>query len=581
LHPTDSVSQQLNRMSWSAGAERAAVEAAIADWRTGNKAARLWNRDATLWTGADESKWLAWLGAIGDQLDKIGDLEAFQADVRSTGFSDVLLIGMGGSSLGPEVLAQTFGAQPGYPVLHVLDSTDPTQIRAFEAKIDLAHTLFIVSSKSGSTLEPNILKQYFFERVKETVGADLAGSRFVAVTDPGSKMQEVAERDHFRRIFFGDPGIGGRYSVLSNFGTVPGAAMGLDIRGFLENARTMMMACGPTVPPDGNPGVLLGCVLGALGRKGRDKLTVVASPGIADFGAWLEQLVAESTGKQGHGIIPLEGEPLGEPSVYGNDRIFAYLRLDNEADGSQDSAIDALERAGHPVIRIGVAGSHLLGQEFFRWEIATATAGAILGINPFDQPDVEASKVKTRALTEAYEKTGALPSETPILTEDGIALYADPRNAATLAAKAAARNLDAYVAAHLAQLGAGDYCALLAYIEHGPAQFRALTEMRRIIRDRTRVATCVGFGPRFLHSTGQAYKGGPNSGVFLQVTCEDAKDLPVPGQRYSFGTVKAAQARGDFDVLAERGRRALRVHLGSDVDAGLMRLLEAVERAMA
>jgi transaldolase/glucose-6-phosphate isomerase len=568
-------------MSWSAGAERSAVDAALTDWRAGDKAVRLWNRDATLWTGSDESKWLAWLGAIGDQLDKVADLEAFQADVRSGGFTHALLIGMGGSSLGPEVLAQTFGPQPGYPVLHVLDSTDPTQIRAFEAKIDLAHTLFIVSSKSGSTLEPNILKQYFFERVKETVGADLAGSRFVAVTDPGSKMQEVASKDRFRRTFFGDPGIGGRYSVLSNFGTVPGAAMGLDLRGFLENARTMMLACGPTAAPQENPGVLLGCVLGALGRGGRDKLTVVASPGIADFGAWLEQLVAESTGKLGHGIIPLEGEPLGEPSVYGNDRVFAYLRLDDAGDSSQDSAIDALERAGHPVIRIGVAGSHFLGQEFFRWEIATATAGAILGINPFDQPDVEASKVKTRALTEAYEKTGALPSETPILTDHGIALFADQRNADALAAKASAQSLDAYVAAHLARLGAGDYCALLAYIEHGPAQLRALTEMRRIIRDRTRVATCVGFGPRFLHSTGQAYKGGPNSGVFLQVTCEEAKDLPVPGQRYSFGIVKAAQARGDFDVLAERGRRALRVHLGADVDAGLMRLFEAVERAMA
>ncbi len=577
MNPT----QQLNRMSWSAGAERSAVDAALTDWRAGDKAVRLWNRDATLWTGSDESKWLAWLGAIGDQLDKVADLEAFQADVRSGGFTHALLIGMGGSSLGPEVLAQTFGPQPGYPVLHVLDSTDPTQIRAFEAKIDLAHTLFIVSSKSGSTLEPNILKQYFFERVKETVGADLAGSRFVAVTDPGSKMQEVASKDRFRRTFFGDPGIGGRYSVLSNFGTVPGAAMGLDLRGFLENARTMMLACGPTAAPQENPGVLLGCVLGALGRGGRDKLTVVASPGIADFGAWLEQLVAESTGKLGHGIIPLEGEPLGEPSVYGNDRVFAYLRLDDAGDSSQDSAIDALERAGHPVIRIGVAGSHFLGQEFFRWEIATATAGAILGINPFDQPDVEASKVKTRALTEAYEKTGALPSETPILTDHGIALFADQRNADALAAKASAQSLDAYVAAHLARLGAGDYCALLAYIEHGPAQLRALTEMRRIIRDRTRVATCVGFGPRFLHSTGQAYKGGPNSGVFLQVTCEEAKDLPVPGQRYSFGIVKAAQARGDFDVLAERGRRALRVHLGADVDAGLMRLFEAVERAMA
>ena len=585
MNSADAVSPQqgspLDRMSWSAGGDRETVEAVIAEWRTGNKAARLWNRDATLWTGADESKWVAWLGAIGDQLDKIAEIEAFQADIRSAGFTHALLIGMGGSSLGPEVLAQTFGPQPGYPVLHVLDSTDPTQIRAFEAKVDVAHTLFIVSSKSGSTLEPNILKDYFFERVKDTVGAELAGSRFVAVTDPGSKMQAVAEKDRFRKIFFGDPGIGGRYSVLSHFGTVPAAAMGLDVRGFLESARFMMRACGPTAAPEDNPGVLLGCVMGALSRNGRDKLTVVASPGIADFGAWLEQLVAESTGKQGRGIIPLEGEPLADPPAYGKDRIFAYLRLDGEADRAQDSAIDAIERAGHPVVRIGLAGSHLLGQEFFRWEIATATAGAILGINPFDQPDVEASKVKTRALTDAYEQSGALPPETPILADVGVALFTDRRNAEELAAKVSAQTLDAYVAAHLARLGAGDYCALLAYIEHGAAQVRVLTEMRRIIRDRKRVATCVGFGPRFLHSTGQAYKGGPNSGVFLQITCDEAEDLPVPRHRYSFGVVKAAQARGDFEVLVERGRRALRVHLGADVDAGLRRLFEAVERAMA
>jgi transaldolase/glucose-6-phosphate isomerase len=465
--------------------------------------------------------------------------------------------------------------------LHVIDSTDSAQIRAFEAKIDIARTLFIVSSKSGGTLEPNILKQYFFERVKETVGADLAGSRFVAVTDPGSNMQGVAERDRFRRIFYGDPGIGGRYSVLSHFGTVPGAAMGLDVRRFLEDARTMMRACGAAVPPEDNPGVLLGCVLGALGRAGRDKLTVVASPGIADFGAWLEQLVAESTGKHGEALIPLEGEPLGDPGLYGGDRVFAYLRLDDQADAAQDSAIDALERAGHPVVRIGVAGRHLLGQEFFRWEIATATAGAILGVNPFDQPDVEASKVKTRVLTDAYEQTGALPAESPILTDGGIALFADTSNQAALAAAAASPSLDAYVAAHLGRLSAGDYCALLAYIEHSAPHVLVLTEMRRIIRDRRRVATCVGFGPRFLPSTGQAYKGGPNTGVFLQITCDEARDLAVPGHGYSFGTVKAAQARGDFEVLAERGRRALRVHLGADVDAGLARLREAVERALA
>jgi len=572
---------RLNRMRWSVGEHQAAVAAAIEDWRQGGKIRRLWHRDAALWTGADEAKWLAWLDAVHDQLDHVQALGDFQADIRRGGFTHALLIGMGGSSLGPEVLAQTFGPKPDYPELHVLDSTDPSQVRSFEAKLDLARTLFIVSSKSGSTLEPNILKQYFFERAKEAVGADRVGSRFVAVTDPGSKMQQVAEQDRFRNIFFGNPGIGGRYSVLSHFGTVPAAAMGLDVRRFLEATEEMIRACGPAVPPEANPGVTLGCIMGVLGNAGRDKVTVVASPGIADFGAWLEQLVAESTGKHGKGLIPLEGEPLGAPRVYGDDRLFAYLRLDDEADAVQDAAIDALEKAGQPVVRIAIADRHLLGQEFFRWEIATATAGAIIGINPFDQPDVEASKVKTRALTSAYEQSGALPAETPLLEDQGIKLYADPANADALAKAATAPTLDAYIAAHLTRLTAGDYCAFLAYIEHSPAHVRALTAMRRMIRDDKRVATCVGFGPRFLHSTGQAYKGGPNSGVFLQITCDEAHDLPVPDQKYSFGIVKAAQARGDFDVLAERGRRALRIHLGVDVEAGLARLAAAIERVLA
>ncbi|MEA2782854.1 MAG: transaldolase / glucose-6-phosphate isomerase [Rhodospirillaceae bacterium] len=573
---------RLDRMTWSVGKHKDAVEAAIEEWRVGGKVRRLWARDASLWTNADESKWLAWLGVVEDQLRQRDRLEAFQADIRRAGFTHVLLLGMGGSSLGPEVLAETFGPQAGYPVLHVLDSTDPAQIKAYEDKIDIGRTLFIVSSKSGSTLEPNILKQYFFDRVAKTIGADKAGSHFVAITDPGSKMQAVAERDGFRQIFFGDPGIGGRYSVLSSFGTVPGAAMGLGIGRFLEDATEMVRACGAFVPPAQNPGVALGCVMGVLGRAGHDKVTVIASPGVADVGAWLEQLIAESTGKQGRGLIPVDAEPLGESRVYGEDRLFAYLRLDDGPDAAQDAAVEALEKAGQPVVRIAMADRNLLGQEFFRWEMAVAVAGAILGINPFDQPDVEASKEKTRALTAEYERTGALPSEAPILTDQGIALFADSANAVALASAAAAgRTLDAYVAAHLARLTPGDYCAILAYVERNEAHVSALTDMRRRIRDNKHVATCVGFGPRFLHSTGQAYKGGPNSGVFLQITCDDPNDLPVPGAKYSFGVVKAAQAAGDLAVLSERGRRALRIHLGGDVEAGLVRLGQAVERALA
>jgi transaldolase/glucose-6-phosphate isomerase len=571
---------RLNRMGMELGEYGAAVEAEVESWRAGGKVRRLWAGDSSLWTGADEAKWLDWLNVVREQLASAAELQAFQNDVRAAEFTDILLLGMGGSSLGPEVLATTFGKQPGYPRLHVLDSTDPAQIRDFEGRVDIARTLFIVSSKSGSTLEPNILKQYFFAKAEKALGKGKAGAHFVAVTDPGSKMQQVAEHDGFRRIFFGLPRIGGRYSILSHFGTAPGAAMGLDVEAFLRDTLIMVNACDASVPPAANPGIRLGCALGVLGRSGRDKVTVVASPGIADIGAWLEQLIAESTGKIGKGIIPVDSEPLGEPSVYGKDRVFAYLRLENAADPAQDAAIDALAAAGHPVIRIALAAPAHLGQEFFRWEIAIAVAGAVLGIDPFNQPDVEASKLKTRALTDAYEETGALPAETPFHREDGIALFADSDNIVALGSESSPHTLDAIVAAHLGRLKAGDYCALLAYIDRDAEHIDALTEMRRRIRDRKIVATCLGFGPRFLHSTGQAYKGGPNSGVFLQITRDDAEDLAVPGQRYSFGTVKAAQARGDFDVLAERGRRALRVHLGPDVKAGLLRLSEAITRAL-
>ena len=335
---------------------------------------------------------------------------------------------MGGSSLGPEVFAETFKRQDGCPELLVLDSTDPAQIRTIESKIDPAKTLFIVSSKSGSTLEPNILKQYFFECAKRAVGADKAGSRFIAVTDPGSTLQTIAERDRFRHVAFGIPSIGGRYSVLSDFGLVPAAAMGLDLGRLLGATEMMVRSCAADVPAADNPGVVLGTILGVLGKAGRDKVTIVASPGIADFGAWLEQLLAESTGKQGKGLIPVDTEPLGPPDVYGQDRLFVYVRLSGEADAEQDDAVDALERAGHPVVRIAVTDRYHIGQEFFRWEFATAVAGSILGINPFNQPDVEASKDKTRELTAAYEQTGKLPPETAFLEEAGLALFADDKN---------------------------------------------------------------------------------------------------------------------------------------------------------
>jgi transaldolase / glucose-6-phosphate isomerase len=552
-----------------------ATKKAIEDWKSGHKVRRLWQRDASLWTGTDESNWLGWLEVVQEQIAHLDELRRLAEEAK--GFSDVLLLGMGGSSLCPQVLAKTYGRVQGFPQLHVLDSTDPAQIKALENSVNLAKTLFVVSSKSGTTLEPNIFKQYFFERVKQAVGAG-AGSRFIAITDPGSKLEEVAKPDHFRHIFHGVPSIGGRYSALSNFGMVPAALMGLDVAKFLNRTKGMMAACR-TEAIEENPGAMLGVILGTAAKSGRDKVTIVTSPAISDLGAWLEQLLAESTGKQGKGIIPVDREPLGAPEVYGNDRVFAYVRLDTAPDREQDGKIAALEKAGHPVVRISMADVYDLGQEFFRWEIATAVAGSIIGINAFNQPDVEASKVATRALTSEYEKTGSLPPEKPFFEDSGIKLFTDAKNAEALA-KAGDQSLAGYIRAHLSRIGSGDYFALLAYLQMNEDHENRLQTMRQAVRDRKKVATCLGFGPRFLHSTGQAYKGGPNSGVFLQITCDDAVDLPVPGQKYTFGVVKAAQARGDFQVLAERERRALRVHLGKDLRSGFSKLQEAFRQAL-
>jgi len=554
---------------------------AIDDWKMAGKVRRLWARDASLWTGTDESNWMGWLGITEDQLAHKQHLEDIAKDVKSGGFKHCLLLGMGGSSLCPEVFKMTFGKIDGHPELFVLDSTDPAQVKAFEEKVDIANTIFIVSSKSGSTLEPNIFKQYFFERVKQLVGAEKAGSRFIAITDPGSKFEQVAHADAFRHIFHGVPSIGGRYSALSDFGMVPAAVMGIDAPKFLDRADVMAIACSSCLPVEKNPGAVLGLILGIAAKNKRDKVTLITSPGISDFGAWLEQLLAESTGKDGKGLIPVDREALGAPEVYGNDRVFAYIRLEKGADAAQDNAVDAIAKAGHPVVRIALADTYDLGQEMFRWEIATAVAGSVIGINPFNQPDVEASKIATRKLTEEYEKTGSLPPESPILSDNGIQLFTDEKNAAALASAAGGdQSLVGYLRAHLKRLGAGDYFALLAYVQMNQQHENTLGSMRIAIRDKKRVATCLGFGPRFLHSTGQAYKGGPNSGVFLQVTCDDAQDLPVPGQKFTFGAVKAAQARGDFQVLAERSRRALRVHL-KDVDQGLAALESAIKLALS
>ncbi|HJS47941.1 MAG TPA: bifunctional transaldolase/phosoglucose isomerase, partial [Gemmatimonadales bacterium] len=565
---------RINGQSWILPPELAAeVAARLEGWDQEGGTRRLWAGDAALWTGSDEAKWLGWLGVVDAQLDDPAPLHRLHDEARREGFTHLLLLGMGGSSLCPEVLAETLGPAPGSPRLLVLDSTDPAEVRAAAAQVDLARTLVVVSSKSGSTLEPNILKDHFLTLVP--------AGHFLAVTDPGSSLERDAAAAGFRRVHHGIPSIGGRWSALSNFGMVPAAAAGMDFERLLDEAARMLHACAPGVPAAENPGLALGTLLGVAARRGLDKLTLVASPGIAPLGAWLEQLLAESTGKEGKGIIPVDREEVGSPDSYGPDRLFAYLRLEEDPEPAQDAAVEALERDGRPVVRIGVATRHDLAEEFVRWEVATAIAGSVLGINPFDQPDVEASKVATRELTEAYERTGELPAEAPLFEGNGLQLFTDAANAAAIRAGLPDDSLAGWLAAHLGRLGEGDYFALLAWLRRTGGHTAVLQALRHRVRDRKRVATCLGFGPRFLHSTGQAYKGGPATGVFLQVTCEDAEDLPVPGRRYTFGVVKAAQAAGDFRVLAARGRRVLRVHLGPDVAAGLATLDAAVAAALA
>ncbi|HWX08112.1 MAG TPA: bifunctional transaldolase/phosoglucose isomerase, partial [Bradyrhizobium sp.] len=522
-----------------------AVATATEEWRAAAKIRRLWQHDKSIWTGTDADKWLGWLDSAAAA--DIADYEDYARKVKGQNFSDAVVLGMGGSSLGPEVLAETFAKKPGFPKLHVLDSTDPAQVRSLRSSIDIAHTLFIVSSKSGGTTEPNVMKDYFFAEVSRAIGPEKAGHRFIAVTDPGSSLEKVAAKQGFARIFHGDPSIGGRYSVLSPFGLVPAATAGIDVRALIRHALSMVRSCGPDVPPHENPGVQLGLAMGLAGLDGRDKVTIISSKKIADFGAWAEQLIAESTGKEGKGLIPINGEPLGDPAIYSNDRFFIDIRTENENDAAHDDRLAALEKAGHPVVRIVMKSIDHIGQEFFRFEIATAVAGSVLGINPFNQPDVEDAKIKTRELTAAFEKSGKLPPEAPVMSTAQADLYTDDKNAAALRQAGADGDLGSWLKAHFARMHPDDYVALLAYIARNHAHIDSLQHMRLEVRDARHVATCAEFGPRFLHSTGQAYKGGPDSGVFLQITADDAKDLPVPGQKASFGVIKAAQARGDFD----------------------------------
>jgi transaldolase/glucose-6-phosphate isomerase len=522
--------------SLSLGSCRGGFEAALRRWQEERRTERLWHKDPSIWTGTNEASWLGWLDIADKELARVHELEALGRYVAGARYTHAVVLGMGGSSLCPDVLSRSFGPRDGFPRLLVLDSTVPAQVSALTRALDLETTLFIVASKSGSTAEPNAFEKYFYPRVR-------SGESFLAITDPASSLERTARDKGYRDVLYGEPTIGGRFSALSRFGMGPASVQGLDARGLLERAKAMGDACGADVPDSDNPAVALGIALGSLALQGRDKLTILTSPELSSFGGWLEQLVAESTGKDGKGIVPIDGEALGAPELYREDRVFVYLGLGPSA------ALDPLERAGHPGIRIVLDSLDDLAGEFFRWELATAVAGSVLGLNPFDQPDVEASKVATRALMARFEERGELPRET----------RADPADGAPLASL-------------LARLGPGDYFAINAFVAMNEENDRALQALRHVVRDRYRVATTLGYGPRFLHSTGQLHKGGPNRGVFLHVTAEDAEDVEIPGEGYTFSHMKRFQAAGDLEVLVARGRRVLAVHLGPDVSGELEKL---------
>jgi transaldolase/glucose-6-phosphate isomerase len=558
---------------------QAATSAALERLEAENFSRRLWDRDATLWKQDPGHQKiirnaLGWLTEADTMLKQVDVLESFPQDVKSAGFTHQVLLGMGGSSLCPDVCRATFGTAPGFLPMHVLDSTVPASVAAVEAAIDLAHTLFIVSSKSGGTTETTSFFQYFYERVRSIKG-DQAGENFLAITDPGTSLEKIAKEKNFRRIFPGQPDIGGRYSALSNFGMIPAALAGVHVRGLLDRAAHMAQACGAGVAAKDTPGLVLGAALGEAGLRGRDKITFVISPAIATFADWAEQLVAESTGKEGKGLIPVAGEALGDPAGYGPDRLFVQIKMLSDADEATENALKALEAAGHPVIRIVLHDVLDLGAEFFRWEVATATAGALLGIDPFDQPNVQESKDNTKSLLAEYRAQGKFPEERPLLESDGLKIYGD---AATPGAVTS--SVSGVLAAFLNQARTGDYVALMAYVQPTPEHTIALQSLRLSLRNSSHLATTLGYGPRFLHSTGQLHKGGANNGLFIQITADDAHDLPIPGEPYTFGVLKHAQALGDLRSLVSKQRRVLRLHLGKDVGVQLARLGRLVQDAI-
>ncbi len=553
------------------------VDAALDQLKQEDFLRRAWDHDPTAWTPNEEAvksikSRLGWLDVIGQMVEQLPVLTSFADDVRKSGFKHAVVLGMGGSSLCPEVLSQTFGVRDGYPQLHVLDSTDPRAVRDCATAADPASTLYIVSSKSGTTTEPNDFFAYFWEKAQAVKG-DRACDSFVAITDPGTPLEKLAAEKGFRHCFSNPPDIGGRYSALSYFGLVPAAVMGMDVAALLDRAQRMEQACVPVVPTEENAAAVLGAVMGSLAKAGRNKVTFVCSPKIGSLGLWLEQLLAESTGKEGTGLIPVASEPLGDPEDYGDDRLFVYVRLAQHADPEQDRKIEALEAAKQPQVRISLQDPIELGQEFFRWEMATATAGSILRINPFDEPNVQESKDNTVRLLQEFEMSRRLRQPRPVVSSYGVSVV----TAEGLGTNC--ENLRDALRAFLQEVRPGDYLALMMYAAPSERYEKLLQQMRLQVRDHLQVATTVGFGPRFLHSTGQLHKGGPNTGVFIKITGVDGADVQVPGKPYTFQTLIDAQSLGDLQALQQHQRRAVRLDLGKDIETGLAIVDSAVAEA--
>jgi transaldolase/glucose-6-phosphate isomerase len=574
------LSSGAERVSLSLGSYAQTCTAALDELAQRDFLKKLWAKDASLWSTDPAhveivKKSLGWLTIPQHVLEEVANLQRFAKETAAE-FSHVVVLGMGGSSLAPDIMRETFGKIEGYPQLHVLDSTDPQQIRTLESQIDLERTLFIVASKSGTTTEPDAFYRYFCERVSKTVGANNSGRHFVAITDPGTELEKEAKTQGFRSCFLNDPNIGGRYSALSFFGMVPAALAGYNINLLLDRGLGAMAADDKTVSVQNAPGTRFGAAIGALAREGRDKLTIVTHPSIRAFGAWAEQLIAESTGKMGRGILPVEGEPLGDPQDYGDDRVFVYVgaNLPNPQSGT-DEKLRALEAAGHPIIRLAMNDAYDVGEQFYLWEIATAAAGSLIQIDAFDQPNVQESKDNTKALLAQYASKGSFEDLKPNVTSEpfDIVFLSGSKSINASDTTTALANLFAEVKPH-------DYVAFCAYIERSQNHEQTLNDMRTKVRDARKVATTVGFGPRFLHSTGQEHKGGPDTGVFVQITAEGPFDLTIPGMNVGFRTLIAAQALGDFQSLDKRNRRGVRIHIKGDLARGLSALSQAIDEAL-